>query len=56
MKKEIGIDNGIGIENDNEKSPQLRTENVAFSSLRRENNHFTLGSFSEVMSTIKIIK
>jgi hypothetical protein len=37
MKKEIGLENGIGID---EKSPQLRTENVAFLSLRRENKLF----------------
>jgi hypothetical protein len=36
MKKEIGIENRIGIEKDDEKSSQLRMKNVAFSSFRRE--------------------
>jgi hypothetical protein len=40
MKNEIGIENGIEIEKDNEKSFQLWTKNVAFSSLRRKNTFF----------------
>jgi hypothetical protein len=41
-KKEIGIENGIGIEKRNKKSSQLRTKNVALSSLRREMKIFGL--------------
>jgi hypothetical protein len=52
-KKEIGIENGIGIEKSNEKSPQLRTKNVAFLSLRREKPCFTVKKPREVKVIVK---
>jgi hypothetical protein len=42
IKEEIGIENGIGIKKDNEKSSQLWTKNVAFSSLYLEKATFSV--------------